>query len=403
MSYKRLNYGRHNIDSDDIEAVVSVLKSDFLTQGPTVVRFENAIADRVCAKHAVAFSSGTAALHGAAWAAGVHEGDTGITQAITFCASANMIRYCGGNVLFADIEEDSLNMCPSSLERTIKTAEQTGDKVKVVVPVHMGGLSVNAAAIREIADTRIVIEDAAHSLGSTYEDGRPVGCGAYSDITVFSFHPVKPITTAEGGVAVTNNDELAARMRQFRNHGIEKEPCNFSHSQFEFGNAMAGLWYYEQQYLGLNYRLSDVHAALGLAQLQKIDKFKQKRGELVKEYDRAFANHNIIQPLQSRQDWRDNSAHHLYTIWIDYEALGYSRDKIMRDLLELGIGTQVHYIPIYKHPYYRELSTLNDEKGLHNSEKYYAGTLTLPLQPGMTKEDITFVVSSLDKLISNIC
>jgi len=398
MVRRPLHYGCQVVDGDDIAAVINVLKSDFLTQGPVVGGFERAVAERVGAAHAVAFSNATGALHAAANACGIAPGDVGVTQAITFCASANIFRYCGGEVAFCDIEPDTIGCDPKALATAIAREESAGRQVKAVVPVHMGGLSVNGKAIREVSGSRFIIEDASHALGATDENGRPVGCCDYADISVFSFHPVKPITSGEGGIATTNDAALADRLRLFRNHGIEKSANNFRFSEVEDGTRDVGPWYYEQQQLGYNYRLSDVHAALGLSQMGKLDTFVQRRRELAARYDNAFRELAQITPLQANAAWRKQSSHHLYLVAIDFAAIGISRPAVMQALQAEEVWTQVHYIPVYRHPYYRERYDLCFAD-FPNAEHYYANTLTLPLHPGMADEDVDHVVAALGRAL----
>lgn len=399
MTRRPLHYGRQLVDDDDVAAVVAVLKSDFLTQGPVVERFERAVADRVGVAHVVAFANATAALHGAASACGMGPGDVGITQAITFCASANMFRYCGSDVAFCDIDPETIGCDPESLAETIAREEAAGRPVKVVAPVHMAGLSANARAIREAAGSRYVVEDASHALGASDEDGRPVGCCAHADISVFSFHPVKPITSGEGGVAATNDADLADRLRLFRNHGIEKAPDRFACSDADDATGAAGPWYYEQQELGYNYRLSDLHAALGLSQMAKLDGFIRRRRELAARYDDAFRAFNQVTPLQAEAAWRARSSHHLYLVSIDFAAIGKSRRDVMRALQTDGVFTQVHYIPVYRHPYYRARCDVSFSD-FPNAERYYANALTLPLHPGMASDDVDHVVASLQRALA---
>ena len=398
MSRQPLNYGRQCVGEDDVAAVVQVLNSDFLTQGPTVERFEDAIAERVGARHAVAFANATAALHGAAAACGIGPGDVGVTQAVTFCASANMFLYCGGEAAFCDVEENTLNCDPASLAATIERIEGEGRKVKAVTPVHMGGLSVREREIRDAAGERLLIEDASHALGAAYEDGRPIGSCAHSDIAVFSFHPVKPITAGEGGIATTNDPTLAKRLRMFRNHGIEKAASCFQAAQEGAAGGDAP-WYYEQQTLGYNYRLSDLHAALGLSQLGKLDGFIARRRRLAQRYDAAFANSDAVGPLQAEPSWRARSAHHLYTVAVNFETAGTDRRTVMNSLRAGGIGTQVHYIPVYRHPYYRGRYGVRFED-FPQAERYYASALTLPLHPGMEDEDVDRVVTALSDALA---
>jgi len=399
MARRPLHYGRQVVDSEDIAAVVEVLKSDFLTQGPVVARFEHAVADRVGAAHAVAFANATGALHASANACGIGPGDVGITQAITFCASANVFRHCGGEVAFCDIDGDSIGCDPKALATVIAREESAGRQVKAVMPVHMGGLSANSKAIREVAGSRFIIEDASHALGAADENGRPVGCCDHADISVFSFHPVKPITSGEGGIATTNDAALAERLRLFRNHGIEKEADNFRFAETEDAAGDVGPWYYEQQQLGYNYRLSDVHAALGLSQMGKLNAFVQRRRALAARYDSAFRDCVQIASLQANAAWRKQSSHHLYLVAIDFEAIAISRREVMRALQAEEIWTQVHYIPVYRHPYYRDRYDLCFDD-FPVAERYYANTLTLPLHPGMTDADVDHVVAALGRALN---
>ena len=397
MGRRRLNYGRHSVDQTDVDAVVAVLRSEFLTQGPAVPRFEDAVKELVGARHAVAFSSGTAALHGAVWAAGMEKGDVGVTQAITFCATANAVRFCGGEIALADIDFNSVNMSAGSLKKVMAKLEAEGRGAKVVLPVHIGGLSVGAGPLREAAGDALMIEDAAHALGGVYEDGQPIGSGTHADASVFSFHPVKPITSAEGGVAVTNDATLARRMRLLRNHGIERDKTRYAEAN---PDAQGLPWYYEQQELGYNYRLSDVHAALGLSQLPKLSEFTQRRRDLAALYDDAFQSLPGITPLQARPDWAQRSSRHLYLVHLDFETLSVPRAKLMNRLGEAGIGTQVHYIPIHHHPYYVSNPPIASAD-LGESERYYQGALSLPLFPDMDEADVERVVQALKTVIES--
>jgi dTDP-4-amino-4,6-dideoxygalactose transaminase len=303
MSRPFLGYGRQSIDEADISAVVDVLRSDFLTQGPAVEKFEAALAERTGARYAISVSNGTAALHLACLAADVGQGDLGLTSAITFAASANCIRYVGGQPGFVDIDRTSLGMSSEGLTQALDRAPQT----KVVVPVHLAGLADGSAEVREAANGRIVIEDAAHSLGGRYACGKPVGCSAYSDMTTLSFHPVKTITTGEGGAVLTNDEALARRLRRLRSHGIERDSMRFTGKDFLEGN-VAKPWYYEQQELGFNYRMTDIQAALGFSQLAKLDRFVARRREIAARYDEAFSGLPGVElPQSSPRNWNASS------------------------------------------------------------------------------------------------
>jgi perosamine synthetase len=381
---KVIGYGRQLIDDDDVAAVVSVLRSDFLTQGEIVPRFEAALAERVGARHVVAVSNGTAALHIACLAAGLKPPATGVTSAITFVASANCIRYCGAKASVVDIEPDGLAMSPTALGAHLARTPDTS----VVIPVHIAGLSCGMAELRAAAAARTVIEDASHALGATEEDGQPVGACAHADMATFSFHPVKPITTGEGGAVTTNDPELYRRLLLFRNHGLEREADRLE------DRAQAGApWYYEQQVMGLNYRLTDVQAALGLSQLKKLDRFLARRRQIAASYDAAFASLRNLRPLQARE--RHRSALHLYVVAIDFAALGKSRGTVMSELRARGVGTQVHYIPVHHHPIHRAAAA----EACPNAERYYSGCLSLPLHAAMSDSDVTAVVDAVKHVV----
>jgi UDP-4-amino-4,6-dideoxy-N-acetyl-beta-L-altrosamine transaminase len=393
MSRPFLGYGRQSIDDADIEAVVGVLRSDFLTQGPAVERFEAALAERTGARYAISVSNGTAALHLACLAADVGHGDVGLTSAITFAASANCIRYVSGEPGFVDIDGASLGMSLDGLRHALELAPQT----KVVIPVHLAGLADEACEIRGAAQGRTVIEDAAHSLGGQYACGRPVGCGAYSDMTTLSFHPVKTITTGEGGAVLTNDEKLARRLRRLRSHGIERDPSRFTGEDFSEGNAVKP-WYYEQQELGFNYRMTDIQAALGFTQLSKLDRFIARRREIAARYDEAFSGLLGVGLPQSSPAQRARSAHHLYILLFDFEALSTTRSSVMSKLRDCGIGTQVHYIPVYRLPYYADRFPVDAERYLA-AERYYASCLSIPMHPGLTDEDVEYVIENTKQSI----
>jgi UDP-4-amino-4,6-dideoxy-N-acetyl-beta-L-altrosamine transaminase len=388
-----LGYGRQSIDDADINAVVDVLRSDFLTQGPAVEKFEAALAERTGARYAVSVSNGTAALHLACLAADVGHGDLGLTSAITFAASANCIRYVGGEPGFVDIDRTSLGMSLDGLKLALDRAPRT----KVVIPVHLAGLAEESAGIRDAANGKTVIEDAAHSLGGQYACGKPVGCGAYSDMTTLSFHPVKTITTGEGGAILTNNEELARRLRRLRSHGIERDAPRFIGKDFFEGNAVKP-WYYEQQELGFNYRMTDIQAALGFSQLSKLDRFVARRREIAARYDEAFADLPSVELPQSLPEQRARSAHHLYILLIDFEALNTTRSAMMWKLRDCGIGTQVHYIPVYRLPDYANNFPVDAEQ-YPAAERYYAACLSIPMHPGLTDEDVEYVIDNIKQAI----
>jgi perosamine synthetase len=375
-----LPYGRQWIDEQDIEAVVEVLKGDYLTTGPYVSTFEQAVAQYVGAKYAVAFSNGTAALHGACFAAGISEGDEVITTPMTFAASANCVLYQGGIPVFADIDEKTYNIDPNKIE------EKITDKTKAIIPVDFTGQPVELDRILEIARkyNLVVIEDAAHALGATYK-GRKIG--SISDMTMFSFHPVKHITSGEGGIITTNNKEYYEKLLQFRSHGItrNKEKLNEYH----------GPWYYEMQFLGYNYRMTDIQAALGTSQLKKIDKFVELRRKYVAMYNEAFKDMDeIITPFQHEDG---ESSWHLYIIRLKLNKLTASRREIFEALQQQNIGVNVHYIPVHFQPYYQQLGY---KKGIcPNAEKLYEEMITLPLFPAMNEKDVNDVIKAVKRTI----
>ncbi|MGY3189338.1 UDP-4-amino-4,6-dideoxy-N-acetyl-beta-L-altrosamine transaminase [Lysinibacillus sp. TE18511] len=369
-----LSYGRQSIDEDDIQVVIETLRSPFLTQGPKIQQFEQAIANYVGTQYAVAFCNGTAALHAACYAAGIGVGDEVITSPITFAASANCVRYMGGTVVFADIDANTYNINPEEIRKKITP------NTKAIIPVDFTGQPVDMDAIMEVAREHnlVVIEDGAHSLGAEYK-GKKVGTQA--DMTMFSFHPVKPITTAEGGIIVTNNEEYYRKLQLFRSHGIE---------QTEY-SAEQGGWYYEMTDLGYNYRMTDLQAALGLSQLKKIDTFIQRRREIAAFYTVAFQDiEGIIVPQQLEGT---NSGWHLYML----QLKGISRKFVFEQMRSLNIGVHVHYIPVYWHPYYQKLGY---ERGICPiAEKWYERALTLPIHPNMTIEDLAIIVPNFKELL----
>lgn len=376
-----LSYGKQSVDDSDIQAVVNVLKGDYLTTGPFVKEFEDIVANYVGAKYAVAVSNGTAALHMACFAAGIKEGDEVIVSPMTFAASANAVLYCGGTPVFVDIDPLTYNIDPDNIEKNIT------DKTKAIIPVDFSGQSVDMDKIKNIADKHglIIIEDAAHALGSEYK-GRKVGSQA--DMVEFSFHPVKPITTAEGGIVTTNSDELYNKMILFRTHGITREQKMLDENH--------GPWYYEQQILGYNYRLTDVQSALGTSQMSKIDTFISRRREIVAKYNDAFKTvKEIVTPFEAEFS---NSGWHIYVISIVPELLKATRKEIFEALQAENIGVNVHYLPVYLHPYYRGLGY---HKGLcPNAEKLYESIITLPLFPNMTDQDVIDVIDAVKKVIN---
>jgi UDP-4-amino-4,6-dideoxy-N-acetyl-beta-L-altrosamine transaminase len=394
-----LPYGRQALDEVDIAAVVDVLRSDFLTTGPVVDAFEQAFSRRIDAPHAVACSSGTAALHLAALALGLGPGDSVIVPTITFLATANAARYVGAEVIFADVNPDNGVMEPEHLERAL--AFNADKRIAAVFPVHLAGQPADpegVAAVAERAGLRVV-EDACHALGTRYNSNgaaASVGACLHADMTVFSFHPVKTIACGEGGMVTTRDADLDRRLRRSRNHGMVHEASDMENSAAAFdSDGTLNPWYYEMPDVGFNYRLSDVHAALGLSQLGKLDRFLARRRDLVARYDRLLASlDSIIQPVArvaaAEVGW------HLYPVLIDFDALGISRRAVMTALRKQGIGTQVHYIPVHEQPYYRGRYGAADLPG---AGSYYRRTLSLPLYPGMADDDVDRVVDALSRAI----
>ena len=369
-------YGHQTIDEADIQAVERVLRSDYLTTGPAVGAFEEKVAGYAGAKYAAAVSNGTAALHTACLAAGIGPGDEVITSPITFAASANCVLYCGGRPVFADIDPGTYNLSPEEIEKKITP------RTKAVIPVHFAGRPCEMDAIGEIAKKHglIVIEDGAHALGAAYH-GRRIG--TFSDMTIFSFHPVKPITTGEGGMVVTDDEKLYQRLKLFRSHGITREGWEMEGSAPEQGEG----WYYQQVALGFNYRMTDIQAALGASQMDKLDGFLQKRREIAARYSRAFAN----VPGIGIPEWPEEmeSGWHLYVIRI----LEKERAEVYRRLQEAGIGVNVHYIPVYRHPYYQRHGY--GEVCCPRAEELYRQIISLPIYPGLTGEEQQQVIDTL--------
>ena len=390
-----LPYGRQSISEDDIQAVVNVLRGDFLTTGPAVGVFEDALAKSVGAKHAIACANGTAALHLASLALGLKPGDQVIVPSISFVATANGPRYVGADVIFADVDPDTALITPAALEEAISRADP--QRLKAVFVVHMGGNPVPMAEIAAIARARglKIVEDACHALGTESDEGQPwqVGDCTYSDLAVFSFHPVKTITTGEGGAITTNDDKMARQMRLERNHGLERTREGFSNEALAFDtDGETNPWYHELRTLGLNYRLTDFQAALGLSQLGRLPEFLERRRALTARYREAFAklNSDVLRLVDAPA--RSNSALHLMIALVDFEGIGISRAKFMNRLREKGVGTQVHYIPIHHQPYYVEASASPELPG---ADRYYARCLSLPLYPDMKDSDVDTVVETL--------
>ncbi|MBY0600231.1 UDP-4-amino-4,6-dideoxy-N-acetyl-beta-L-altrosamine transaminase [Bacillus bingmayongensis] len=376
-----LPYGKQFIDEDDIQAVINVLKGDFITTGPMIKHFEEQVATYVGAKYAVAFSSGTAALHGACFAAGISDGDEVITTPMTFVASANCILYQGGVPVFADIKCDTYNIDPESIKDKITT------KTKAIIPVHFTGQPAELDKILKIAQeyNLIIIEDAAHALGATYKNKK---IGSIGDMTMFSFHPVKHITTGEGGIITTNDEEYYQKLLQFRTHGITRDLDKLIDNH--------GPWYYEMQFLGYNYRMTDIQAALGLSQLQKLDSFISKRKKYVALYHAELKElPEIILPKQLNHI---DSSWHLYVIRLNLPMLKVNRKEIFQALQKENIGVNVHYIPVHTQPFYRQMGyTLGI---CPHTERIYEELITLPLYSGMTEKDAKDVIKAVKKVVN---
>ena len=386
-------YGRHHIDEEDIQAVAEVLRNGLLTQGPTIEAFEKAVAEHVGVKYAVAISSGTAGLHIAALAAGVGPGTSMITSPITFVASSNAALYCGAKVHFADIDPKTINLSPNCLEESLKNHPE----VLAIVPVHFAGLPCDMKAIKLIADNAgaVVIEDAAHALGASYRDGQRVGSCAYSLMTVFSFHPVKAIAAGEGGMITTNDEQTYRKLLRLRSHGVNKLDDPFLVTTQSTTNGHNNPWYYEMQTLGFNFRITDIQCALALSQFKKLDTFISRRRALVRAYDEAFSGMENIHPAQPGD--RNDSGHHLYVVRINFKAIKRSRAEFMEALKERQIGSQVHYIPVPAHPYYRNLGFKPED--YPQAQQYYEEALTIPLFYDLTDEMQQEVTKTIKELV----
>ncbi len=375
---KFISYGRQHIDKKDIDAVLRVLRSDFITQGPKIFMFENGLCKFTGAKYAVVVSSGTAALHIACLAAGIKSNDEVITSPITFVASVNSVLYCGATPVFADIQDDTANIDPEQIKSKLSK------RTKAIIPVHFAGHPCDLEEIKSIAKEHglIIIEDAAHALGAEYK-GSKIGSCKYSDMAIFSFHPLKSITTGEGGAILTNNKSLYRKLLLLRNHGITKEKTSLI-------NKDAGDWYYEMQALGFNYRMTDIQAALGISQLRKLKGFIEKRRKIVRYYNRVFRSHSAFNIPAERE--YVYSAFHLYPIRLK-GAFKHRKKEIFNTLRNQGIGVQVHYIPVYKQPYYKKIGFKNISCPF--AEDFYNREISIPLYPALSRVQIKKIIKCL--------
>jgi UDP-4-amino-4,6-dideoxy-N-acetyl-beta-L-altrosamine transaminase len=383
-------YGRQDISDADVSAVMEVLRSDFLTQGPAVPAFEKAVADYCGIGHAVAVNSATSALHIACLALGVGRGDWVWTSAITFVASANCALYCGAQVDFVDIDSRTYNLSVDGLAEKLAEAEKTGNLPKIVIPVHLSGQPCDMASIRALGHRYgfKIIEDASHAIGGRYK-GEPIGNWQYSDIAVFSFHPVKIITTGEGGMALTNDAQLAKRLRLFRSHGITSDAADMHPRPPE------EIWNYQQIGLGFNYRMTDIHATLGLSQMRRLDEFVAKRRAIAKRYDELLAKMPIVTPWQHPDSY---SSYHLYLIRLKLGEISKTHRQVYEAMHAAGILVNLHYIPVYRQPYYEQIGFRAGY--CQQAERYYAEAISLPMYPGLTEAQQHRVVAALREATS---
>ncbi|MDB9915763.1 UDP-4-amino-4,6-dideoxy-N-acetyl-beta-L-altrosamine transaminase [Alphaproteobacteria bacterium] len=396
-------YGKHYIDEEDIQSVVDVLRHGMLTQGPKVAEFEKKIANYVGAKYAVAVSNGTAALHLACMALELSQGDSVITTPNTFVATSNSVLYVGAKPVFVDIDLQTLNIDIGKIEEIIETS----NNIKALFPVHFAGLPCDMEKIKQLADKYglAVVEDGSHALGSIYDDGKKVGNCQYSDMTTFSFHPVKGIASGEGGIITTNNSHTYNKLNLLRSHGITKGNFEFPgislvdnsliNKNEGIENGELKRWYYEMQYLGYNYRITDIQCALACSQMDKIDVFLARRKQLVKQYDKAFKDYSNIKLFQLQG--RELSSHHIYIISIDFETVGLSRHQFMQELAKKGVGSQVHYIPVVSQPYYQKMDYSIDNYPVVSV--YYQNTLSIPLYYGLSDAEQELVIESIIHLL----
>ncbi len=381
-------YGHQQISDEDIDAVIKTLKSDWLTQGPNIKEFEDAVCDEVCSKFAVSSNSATSSLHIACKALELSKGDLVWTSPNSFVASANAAIYCGAEVDFVDIDPHSYNICVKKLEQKLINAEKNNCLPKIIIPVHYAGQSCDMKEIFRLSKIYefSIIEDASHAIGAKYEN-KSIGNCKYSDITVFSFHPVKIITTAEGGMATTNDKKIAEKLRQYRSHGITRDKNSFG----EVDNDE--IWNYQQISLGFNYRMNDIQASLGLSQLKKVDEFVIKRHEIANFYNTKLNGMGIVLPYQFDNTF---SSFHLYPIRISIAKCGINQLRLYKHLREKDIGVNLHYIPIYRHPFFEKRGF---KKGYcQEAEKHFREVITLPIYPGLSLENQKYIVESIKEV-----
>lgn len=381
-------YGRQDISEKDIQSVIEVLKSDFLTQGPQVPLFEKKVSQFTGSKFALAMNSATSALHVACLALGVGEGDYVWTSPITFVASSNAALYCGAKVDFVDVDAKTYNLCPHKLEQKLIEAEKLGKLPKVVIPVHLTGQSCDMEKISSLSKKYgfKLIEDASHAIGGKYK-GKPVGNGEYSDIAIFSFHPVKIITTAEGGMALTNNEALAKKMELLRSHGITRNEAMMK-------NKSHGPWYYEQIDLGYNYRMTELQAALGVSQMNRLEEFVAERHKVADFYNKNLKNLPLTLPHQDSDNY---SAYHLYVIRLKLSEIKSSHFDVFNKLREKGIGVNLHYIPVYRQPYYEQMGF--KQGYCEQAENYYAEAISIPMYSHITSANMKIVVQEIENAL----
>lgn len=382
-------YGRQDIQDSDVDAVLSVLQSDFLTQGPAVPRFEQAVSKHCGARHAVAVNSATSALHIALMALDVTAGDVVWTSPNTFVASSNAALYCGASVDFVDIDPVTYNMSVSALSEKLAYAEKLGRLPKVVIPVHLTGQPCDMAQIHDLAQQYgfKVVEDASHAIGGQYQN-QPIGNCAYSDVTVFSFHPVKIVTTAEGGMAMTNDETLAEKMALYRSHGITRDPALMTH-------ASDGPWSYQQITLGYNYRMTDMQAALGVSQIQRLNHYIARRHDIATRYNQELSELPLTLPMQATYG---HSAYHLYVIRLDLDAIApLTHAEVFQSLRDQEILVNLHYIPVHTQPYYQAMGFRWGD--FPQAEAYYKNAISIPMYPTMTDDAQTHVIQALHKIL----